>query len=108
MSAAGEADVLCDWEKTLPFRDSSFDQVRMIHIIEESGHTFPGCSPKPTASQNPAPSLRSLRRTTQITLPLTAARRIAGISPVFHSGFSATKPAEYDYYAPANYKRAPR
>jgi predicted SAM-dependent methyltransferase len=34
MSSAGGADVLCDWEKTLPFRDSSFDQVRMVHIIE--------------------------------------------------------------------------
>ena len=35
MSAAGQADVICDWEKILPFRDSSFEQVRLVHIIEE-------------------------------------------------------------------------
>jgi len=40
MSAAGQADVLCDWEKTLPFAESSFDQVRLIHIIEEVDNIF--------------------------------------------------------------------
>ena len=40
MSPAGQADVLCDWTKTLPFADSSFDQVRMIHIIEEVDDIF--------------------------------------------------------------------
>ena len=40
MSAAGQADVICDWEKILPFRDSSFDQVRLVHIIEEVDNIF--------------------------------------------------------------------
>ena len=40
MSPAGQADVLCDWERTLPFADSSFDRVRMIHIIEEVDNIF--------------------------------------------------------------------
>ncbi|MGH9726640.1 MAG: methyltransferase domain-containing protein, partial [Candidatus Acidiferrales bacterium] len=40
MSPAGHADVLCDWTKTLPFADSSFDQVRMVHIIEEVDDIF--------------------------------------------------------------------
>ena len=40
MSPAGQADVLCDWTKTLPFADSSFDQVRMVHIIEEVDDIF--------------------------------------------------------------------
>jgi ubiquinone/menaquinone biosynthesis C-methylase UbiE len=40
MSPAGQADVLCDWTRTLPFADSSFDQVRLIHVIEEVDNIF--------------------------------------------------------------------
>ena len=30
-----QADVVCDWSVTYPFADNSFDQVRLIHVIEE-------------------------------------------------------------------------
>ena len=39
-SPAGQADVLCDWERALPFIDSSFDQARLVHIIEEVDDIF--------------------------------------------------------------------
>ena len=39
MSAAGQADVLCDWTRT-PFADSTFDEVRLIHMIEEVDDIF--------------------------------------------------------------------
>ena len=39
MSAAGQADVLCDWTRT-PFADSTFDEVRLVHMIEEVDDIF--------------------------------------------------------------------
>jgi SAM-dependent methyltransferase len=35
ISPATQADVLCDWTKGFPFRENSFDHIRMIHVIEE-------------------------------------------------------------------------
>lgn len=35
LSAGSQADVLCDWERSLPFVDNSFDEVRLVHILED-------------------------------------------------------------------------
>ena len=102
MSAAGQADVLCDWEKTLPFRDSSFAQVRLVHIIEEVDNIF-RCWRKFTASLSRARESPSSPRTTRITRPIAVPRTV-GIFPVSRCGFSVISPAEYDYYAPANFR----
>jgi hypothetical protein len=40
LSAAGLADVLCDWTKRRFRRDIRSDQIRMIHIIEEGDDIF--------------------------------------------------------------------
>src|SRR5580704_11258141 len=63
MSPAGQADVLCDWTRT-PFAGSTFDEVRLIHMIEEVDDIF---------------------------RVLAEAHRVE-------------KPAEYDYYAPAQFR----
>ena len=102
MSAAGEADVLCDWEKTLPFRDSSFDQVRMIHIIEEVDNIFRVLGEVHRVAKPGAMVTIITPHYTDHASYCSPAHRWHLSS--FSFWFFSDKPAEYDYYAPANYK----
>jgi len=102
MSPAGQADVLCDWEKTLPFRDSSFDQVRMIHIIEEVDNIFRVLGEAHRVAKPGAIVTIITPHYTDHASYCSPAHRWHLSS--FSLWFFSEKPAEYDYYAPAQYR----
>lgn len=102
MSAAGQADVICDWEKILPFRDGSFEQVRLVHIIEEVDNIFRVLAEVHRVAKPGA-------HVTIITPHYTDHASYCSPAHRWHlSSFSlwffSDKPAEYDYYAPANFR----
>jgi SAM-dependent methyltransferase len=102
MSPAGQADVLCNWTKTLPFADSSFDQVRMIHIIEEVDDIFRMLGEAHRVAKPGA-------RVVIVTPHYTDHASYCSPSHRWHlSSFSlwffSDQPKEYDYYAPAQYR----
>jgi predicted SAM-dependent methyltransferase len=102
MSPAGQADVRCDWTRTLPFADSSFDQVRLIHVIEEVDNIF-------TVLAEVHRVARSGARVVIVTPHYTDHASYCSPAHRWHlSSFSfwffSDKPREYDYYAPADYR----
>jgi SAM-dependent methyltransferase len=102
MSAAGQADVLCDWEKTLPFRDSSFAQVRLVHIIEEVDNIFRVLAEVHRVAKPGAQVTIVTPHYTDHASYCSPAHRWHLSS--FSLWFFSDKPAEYDYYAPANFR----
>jgi SAM-dependent methyltransferase len=101
MSAAGQADVLCDWTRT-PFADSTFDEVRLIHMIEEVDDIFKVLA---EAHRVAKPGARVVIMTPHYT------DHASYCSPAhrwhlssFSLWFFSEKPAEYDYYAPAQFR----
>jgi SAM-dependent methyltransferase len=102
MSSAGQADVLCDWTKTLPFADSSFDKVRMVHIIEEVDDIFRMLGEAHRVAKPGA-------RVEIVTPHYTDHASYCSPAHRWHlSSFSfwffSDQPHEYDYYAPANFR----
>jgi SAM-dependent methyltransferase len=101
MSPATQADVLCDWNRTYPFADNTFDQVRLVHVIEEVDNIF-----------------ATLAEVHRVTRP---GGRVEIITPhysdhasycspahrwhlsSFSFWFFTDQPKEYDYYAPARF-----
>lgn len=102
MSAAGQADVLCDWTKTLPFADSSFDQVRMIHIIEEVDDIFRMLGEAHRVAKPGAQVVIVTPHYTDHASYCSPAHRWHLSS--FSLWFFSDQPKEYDYYAPAQYR----
>ncbi len=102
ISTDTQADVVCDWSVTYPFADNSFDQVRLIHIIEEVPDV-----------------MATLKEVHRISRP---GGRVVIVTPHYtdHSSymspthrwhlssfslwFFSEKPGVYDYYAPAKYR----
>ncbi|HKN62378.1 MAG TPA: methyltransferase domain-containing protein [Candidatus Acidoferrales bacterium] len=102
MSPAGQADVLCDWTKTLPFADSSFDQVRMIHIIEEVDDIFRVLGEAHRVAKPGARVVIVTPHYTDHASYCSPAHRWHLSS--FSLWFFSDRPMEYDYYAPAQYR----
>ncbi len=100
-SLATEADVICDWARGYPFAENQFDEVRLIHVIEEVPDI-----------------LAALAETHRVARP---GARVVIVTPHYsdHSSycspthrwhlssfsfwFFSDKPREYDYYAPARF-----
>jgi ubiquinone/menaquinone biosynthesis C-methylase UbiE len=101
-SPAGQADVLCDWTKTLPFADSSFDQVRMIHIIEEVDDIFRMLGEAHRVARRGARVVIVTPHYTDHASYCSPAHRWHLSS--FSLWFFSDQPKEYDYYAPAQYR----
>lgn len=102
MSAAGQADVLCDWTRTLPFADSSFDQVRMIHIIEEVDDIFRMLGEAHRVARPGGSVVIVTPHYTDHASYCSPAHRWHLSS--FSFWFLSDQPKEYDYYAPARYR----
>ncbi len=102
LSPAGQADVLCDWTKTLPFADSSFDQVRMVHIIEEVDDIFRMLAEAHRVARPAARVLIVTPHYTDHASYCSPAHRWHLSS--FSLWFFSDQPKEYDYYAPAQYR----
>lgn len=102
MSPAGQADVLCDWTKGLPFGDSQFDAVRLIHVIEEVDDIFRMLAEAHRVSKPGATVLIVTPHYTDHASYCSPAHRWHLSS--FSFWFFSDKPQEYDYYAPANYR----
>jgi SAM-dependent methyltransferase len=100
MSAAGQADVLCDWTRTLPFRESSFDEVRLIHIIEEVDDIFRVLGEVHRVAKPGGRVVIVTPHYTDHASYCSPAHRWHLSS--FSLWFFSDRPAEYDYYAPAN------
>lgn len=102
MSSASQADVLCDWTKTLPFADSTFDAVRMIHIIEEVDDIFRMLAQAHRVAKNGAIVTILTPHYTDHASYCSPAHRWHLSS--FSFWFFSDKPAQYDYYAPVQYR----
>jgi SAM-dependent methyltransferase len=102
MSPASQADVLCDWTKTLPFADGTFDAVRMIHIIEEVDDIFRMLKEVHRVAKNGAIVTIVTPHYTDHASYCSPAHRWHLSS--FSFWFFSDKPAQYDYYAPAEYR----
>lgn len=102
MSPAGQADVLCDWTKTLPFRDNTFEQVRMIHIIEEVDDIFRMLGEAHRVARPGARVVIVTPHYTDHASYCSPAHRWHLSS--FSFWFLSDQPKEYDYYAPAQYR----
>jgi SAM-dependent methyltransferase len=102
MSPAGQADVLCDWTRTLPFADSSFDQVRLIHVIEEVDNIFTVLAEVHRVARPGARVVIVTPHYTDHASYCSPAHRWHLSS--FSFWFFSDKPREYDYYAPADYR----
>lgn len=102
ISPATEADVLCDWSKAIPFRESSFDSVRLVHVIEEVDDIFRVLA---EVHRVATPGARVLIVTPHYT------DHASFCSPAhrwhlssFSFWFFSDRPKEYDYYAPARFR----
>lgn len=96
-----QADVLCNWNLSYPFADSSFDEVRLIHVIEEVDDI-----------------LATLKEVHRVARP---GARVVIVTPHYsdHSSYASpthrwhlssfslwffsADPGVYDYYAPAHF-----
>ena len=99
---ATDADILCDWSRSYPFADSQFDEVRLIHVLEEVPDI-----------------LATLAEVHRVCRP---GARVVIVTPHYsdHSSycspthrwhlssfslwFFSDKPRQYNYYAPANFR----
>jgi SAM-dependent methyltransferase len=95
--------VLCDWSRTYPFADSTFDQVRLIHVIEEVDNIFATLAEVHRVT-------RPGGRVTIVTPHYSDHASYCSPAHRWHlSSFSlwffSDKPLEYDYYAPAKFRQ---
>lgn len=95
--------MLCDWSRTYPFADSTFDQVRLIHVIEEVDNIFATLAEVHRV-------IRPGGRVTIVTPHYSDHASYCSPAHRWHlSSFSlwffSDKPLEYDYYAPANFRQ---
>ena len=102
ISTATQADVVCDWTRGFPFTDSVFDQIRMIHIIEEVPDIMAALA---EAHRVARPGGRLIIVTPHYT------DHSSYCSPThrwhlssFSFWFFSDRPLEYDYYAPARFR----
>ncbi len=101
MSPATQADVLCDWNRTYPFADSTFDQVRLVHVIEEVDNIFSTLAEVHRVARPGA-------RVEIITPHYTDHASYCSPAHRWHlSSFSlwffTDEAGQYDYYAPARF-----
>lgn len=101
-SPAGQADVLCDWTRRLPFADSQFDEVRLVHVIEEVDDIFKVLAEVHRVAKPGARVLIVTPHYSDHASYCSPAHRWHLSS--FSFWFFSDKPREYDYYAPASYR----
>jgi len=102
VSPATQADVLGDWTRGYPFAESSFDEVRLIHVIEEVPDIL-------AALAEVHRIVRPGGRVTIVTPHYTDHSSYCSPTHRWHlSSFSfwfySDKPHEYDYYGQARFR----
>ena len=102
LSLAGQADVLCDWNLSLPFADNAFDQVRLVHVIEEVDDIFRILAEVHRVSKPGAGVYIETPHYTDHASYCSPAHRWHLSS--FSLWFFGDRPKEWDYYAPANFR----
>lgn len=101
-SLATQADVICDWARGYPFADSQFDEVRLIHVIEEVDDILATLAEVHRVA-------RAGARVVIVTPHYTDHSSYCSPTHRWHlSSFSlwffSDKRGEYDYYAPAQFR----
>jgi SAM-dependent methyltransferase len=99
---ATQADVLCDWSRGLPFRESQFDEVRLIHVIEEVNDIFKTLAEVHRVAKPGAKVIIVTPHYTDHASYCSPAHRWHLSS--FSFWFFSDQPREYDYYAPAQFR----
>jgi len=102
LSPQTQADVLCDWTTSYPFAANSFDEVRMIHVIEEVPDIL-------AAMAEVHRICRAGARVVLVTPHYTDHSSYCSPTHRWHlSSFSfwfySDKPNEYDYYGQARFR----
>ena len=95
-------DVICDWSSSLPFAASAFDEVRLIHVIEEVGDIFKVLAEVHRISRPGARALIVTPHYTDHASYCSPAHRWHLSS--FSFWFFSDEPKEYRYYAPARFR----
>lgn len=103
ISRATQADVICDWSRGMPFRENSFDDVRLIHVIEEVDDIFRVLAEVHRVARPGARVIIVTPHYTDHASYCSPAHRWHLSS--FSLWFFTDKPREYDYYAPAQYRQ---
>lgn len=102
INAASQADVICDWTRSFPFLDDQFDQVRLVHVIEEVNDIFRILAEVHRVAKSGARVLIVTPHYSDHASYCSPAHRWHLSS--FSFWFFSDKPREYGYYAPANYR----
>jgi SAM-dependent methyltransferase len=98
-----QADVICDWSRGMPFRESSFESIRLIHVIEEVDDIFRVLADVHRVARPGARVIIVTPHYTDHASYCSPAHRWHLSS--FSLWFFTDKPREYDYYAPAKYRQ---
>lgn len=99
---ATQADVLCDWSRGLPFREGQFDEVRLVHVIEEVDDIFKTLAEVHRVARRGARVVIVTPHYTDHASYCSPAHRWHLSS--FSFWFFSDQPREYDYYAPAQFR----
>jgi SAM-dependent methyltransferase len=99
---ATQADVLCDWSRGLPFGEGRFDEVRLIHVIEEVDDIFKILAEVHRVAKPGATVVIITPHYTDHASYCSPAHRWHLSS--FSFWFFSDQPREYDYYAPARFR----
>jgi SAM-dependent methyltransferase len=99
---ATQADVLCDWSRGLPFGESQFDEVRLVHVIEEVDDIFKTLAEVHRVARPGARVVIVTPHYSDHASYCSPAHRWHLSS--FSFWFFSDQPLEYDYYAPARFR----
>ena len=102
LSPRTQADVICDWNRPYPFAESQFDEVRLIHVIEEVDDILATLGEVHRVAR---PGARVVIVTPHYS------DHSSYVSPThrwhlssFSFWFFSEEPGVYDYYAPARFR----
>ncbi len=101
-SPATQADVLCDWTRGLPFADSQFDEVRLVHVIEEVPDILAALAEVHRVARPGARVLIVTPHYTDHSSYCSPTHRWHLSS--FSFWFYSDKPREYDYYGAGHFR----
>lgn len=102
INPAVHPDVICDWTRGLPFAEGAFDQVRLIHVIEEVDDIFKTLAEVHRVARPGGRVLIVTPHYTDHASYCSPAHRWHLSS--FSFWFFSDRPLEYGYYAPAHYR----
>ncbi len=102
LSPQTQADVICDWTLSYPFADSQFDEVRLIHVIEEVDDILATLGEVHRVARPGARVLIVTPHYTDHSSYCSPTHRWHLSS--FSFWFFSERPREYDYYPPARFR----